>query len=826
MIYIGTRLEDAHTRCWTLGRCHERGHGRDRIMRFTAAAVVLLLSAMAACQAGELLVYEPFDYQPHNDEVLGRLEGRNGGLGFAEAWRDTDDGGAPSHAFIYDKRGNAEDLYDGAWGQGNPSWDGVVDNLPTMGGYVGHSDWNNAGDALHSTRKLSQSAGAMARKNGGVLWLSVVWHLPSQSFFAPAGIALASNGLGFRERAVAMNGKADAIGVGNGRDFRKRQRLSPIIWNQGEEVAGTPGAKIDPKKDAIVIIKFEFGETDTVRAWRFAEDEEMAEEAFTKNALSCSASVDEDTLEYLTIGTILKNNAVDEIRIGTTFQSVISGSIPPRQEVKLTKSEYIAKADAYMLEWTSNPGEVYGVYLAENAGGYKPCIAAAVNASADSKVTVFGPFPSPRKGGGDLEFEIGLPDTTPPVIDRVWGSGTSISLLFSEAMLPTTALSPDSYAVVQEGGAKLAVKSVRLDPVNGAVTLTTEKPLKPAAAHTITTRSLTDLANHPLVDDTTSFTTWDDDPEGVKVFILAGQSNMVGYGHSEGGKGGPGGPGSLRHLAVNNDKYPEYDYTSLLVDPAQPATSAWKTRPNIKVWWRNGVRGHLGGPVGKGNLGSPFRGANEKWFGPEYAFGQVVGDHYGDDDVLIVKAAWGGRKLVTGFRSPNATAARGGTVGPFYKGMFADIREVLGGLGKEFPEWDGRGYQIVGFAWHQGTSDKSPSIAAEEYKHNLPDFIDAVRTEFGKPDLPFVIATTGMSNVGPAEPHPYDGYHAVEKAQLWVAGVKRPANVLSDDTRGYWEEVAASPVNQGYHWNHNARSYFRVGLGLGKNMVKLLKEAP
>ena len=36
------------------------------------------------------------------------------------------------------------------------------------------------------------------------------------------------------------------------------------------------------------------------------------------------------------------------------------------------------------------------------------------------------------------------------------------------------------------------------------------------------------------------------------------------------------------------------------------------------------------------------------------------------------------------------------------------------------------------------------------------------------------------------------------------------------------EDASVSPFDQGYHWNHNARSYFRVGLGLGNEMVDLL----
>ena len=63
---------------------------------------------------------------------------------------------------------------------------------------------------------------------------------------------------------------------------------------------------------------------------------------------------------------------------------------------------------------------------------------------------------------------------------------------------------------------------------------------------------------------------WDNDPKGIKVFILAGQSNMVGYGKTEmggnpewkkGDKSKPkeikAGKGCLREMAINDTNYPE-----------------------------------------------------------------------------------------------------------------------------------------------------------------------------------------------------------------------------------------------------------------------------
>ncbi|MCH7228854.1 invasin domain 3-containing protein [Haloferula sp. A504] len=428
-----------------------------------------------------------------------------------------------------------------------------------------------------------------------------------------------------------------------------------------------------------------------------------------------------------------------------------------------------------------------------------------------------------------LFLQVGAEDLGPPVVlSSLWGSNTTITLNFSEEMDSVSATDPLNYAVNQDGGGSVAITGASLSGDGRTVTLALGSALAIDSAFTVTMDRIANGAGQPLGNGTTGqFRTWDNDPTGIKVFILAGQSNMVGYGHSEIGNGGVAGAiGSLRYLAVNNGTYTEYDYTSLLVDPGQPATSAWKTRSDVKYWGYNGASGNLPTPAdspGKGDLGPPFRGANINWFGPEYAFGQVLGDYYPSDDVLIIKTAWGGHTLVGNFRPPSAVAARGGVVGSSYEEMFNNAREVLLNLDTEFPEWSGRGYQIVGFAWHQGTSDKAPVEVAEEYKFNLPDLIADVRTEFANPDLPFVIASAGMQNDGVVESYPYTGYNAVERAQLWAfPEVPQPDYVLSEDTRPYQESVENSPANQSFHWNQNARSYFRIGLGLGNNMVTLL----
>jgi alpha-galactosidase len=411
-------------------------------------------------------------------------------------------------------------------------------------------------------------------------------------------------------------------------------------------------------------------------------------------------------------------------------------------------------------------------------------------------------------------------DTEPSLIN-LWGSGNSITLLFSEPMNLASASNPANYQVLQTGGGAIAITGVTLSSDGGSVTLTLASALGNNTGYTVNLEGVTSGTGQPLGTGVTrQFKTWDDDPNGIKVFILAGQSNMVGYGSVETGNGGVAGAvGSLRYLAVNDASYPDYNYASLLTNPSQPTTSPFRTRSDVKVWWRDGGP-NLGGTVRKGDLGPPFKGADNSFNGPEFAFGHVMGDFYPSNNVLLVKTAWGGRSLVKDFRPPSAVAARGGRVGDFFSAIIDQTRDVLTNLATEFPEWSGQGYQIVGFGWHQGFNDLIDATASAEYKDNLPDLIKDVRTVFGKPNLPFTIVSTGQNPA--VEMPPYTGYTPLEKAQLWAAGVPRPANVLSKDARPFWRTVEVSPADQGYHWNWNAETYFLIGKSLGDNMVNLL----
>ncbi len=192
-----------------------------------------------------------------------------------------------------------------------------------------------------------------------------------------------------------------------------------------------------------------------------------------------------------------------------------------------------------------------------------------------------------------------------------------------------------------------------------------------------------------------------------------------------------------------------------------------------------------------------------------------MGD-YLDNQVLLIKCAWGGKSLAVDFRPPSA----GGEVGPYYTMMIEHVREVLGNIKKHFPDYDDRGYELVGLGWHQGWNDRVSQAHNDAYEENMACFIRDVRKELGIEGLPFVIAETGMS--GHEERHPRA--LSLMKAQAAVAEREEfKRNVAFVGTKDYYRPPEDSPSRQGFHWNSNAETYFLIGDGMGKAMRSLLE---
>jgi hypothetical protein len=212
-------------------------------------------------------------------------------------------------------------------------------------------------------------------------------------------------------------------------------------------------------------------------------------------------------------------------------------------------------------------------------------------------------------------------------------------------------------------------------------------------------------------------------------------------------------------------------------------------------------------------------------------FGHVIGDYY-DEPVLIIKTAWGGKSLAIDFRSPSSgdindeitydplkTAEEQGY---YYREMIAVVNAFKAAPQSYYPAYNAAdGYEIVGFGWHQGWNDRVKEEFVAQYERNMKNFIDDVRNDMGIPNLPFVIAATGMRGWGMT-----DKARNLVEAQLAMEDfAKYPefeGNVAGVDTRDFWRESEVSPSSQGYHWNRNAETYCLIGDGMGREMIGLI----
>jgi len=300
----------------------------------------------------------------------------------------------------------------------------------------------------------------------------------------------------------------------------------------------------------------------------------------------------------------------------------------------------------------------------------------------------------------------------------------------------------------------------------------------------------------------------------VRIFILAGQSNMEGAGRIKADPNRNGGKGSLEFLVKDAA-------TAKKFAPLVDGEGKWRTRDDVWISYLDR----------KGPLKAGFGARLDETIGPELGFGWVMGDAL-DEPVLLIKCAWGGKSLAVDFRPPSAgkppyslgekadaaIAQDPAILGKYYRETLALTKAALARIKELVPGSDGR-YVLSGFGWHQGWNDRINDKFNAEYETNMTRFIRDMRKDLGAPALPFVIAETGMS--GPEEKHPRA--LSLMKAQAAVAERSEfKGNLAFVGTKAFWRPADQSPSNQGYHWNSNAETYYLIGEAMGEAMKRLL----
>jgi len=354
------------------------------------------------------------------------------------------------------------------------------------------------------------------------------------------------------------------------------------------------------------------------------------------------------------------------------------------------------------------------------------------------------------------------------------------------------------------------------------------------------------------------------DKKPVKVFLLAGQSNMEGKGRID--------PLLNHQIRAPETKafFAHFHNDGKYIERDDVWINYLKRRGKLTVGY-----------------GSPGR------IGLELEFGHVMGNHF-EEPVLLIKTAWGGKSIGRDFRPPSSglqskekidefvenmcrrdynnlirrewdeakkknpkitrkeieaksdasidgiRLAKGDeyrkevieSYGHYYRLMMSEIKTTLAELKTRFPDYDGRGYEIAGFVWFQGWNDMYNGFQ-DEYAVNMKNFIRDVRNDLAKPDLPFVIGIMGQNGFAPAK-----GNMAIVKAaQASMNDVPEFAgNVRAIPTDVHWDKRAdaAFPTWRDnvaeweklgsdfpYHYLGSTITFTRIGRALGKALLEL-----
>ena len=328
-------------------------------------------------------------------------------------------------------------------------------------------------------------------------------------------------------------------------------------------------------------------------------------------------------------------------------------------------------------------------------------------------------------------------------------------------------------------------------------------------------------------------------PGKVQVFILAGQSNMVGKGSVF----------TMKQQLLDPDKKDRFEFLQ--------EGDGWKSRDDVAIHYLGG-RGRRSGPL---TVGYGVSNANNNdWFGPELGFGWSVGDAL-DQPVLIIKTAWGGKSIDRDFRSPSRgypetldqvfeqAKKRNAELtldeyksgyGHFYRQMIDEVNLVLGDIGSYVPEYQDQGYELAGFVWFQGWNDQYAPTSVEDYEENLCGLIRDVRSEFKLPELPIVIGAMGHNGnkqagkikqiadaqAAVAERAEFqDSVTTVRTAQYWDVEAEEAYNL-------YWADPKTRDVDEwqkygndrGYHYLGSPVFFLKAGQGFGDAMLELLNK--
>lgn len=338
------------------------------ILLSTASYVLLWLGAKA-----ELYIYEPFDYLPTTEVNDGRFFGDStqsydNGQGIG-AWSHRDAGGNGTPNGIAPV--NEGDIAD----EGVTFTDAKGNELPV------------AGNAYERRQRVGQVAASAPLEDNAIAGLtsdnSTLW---MTFLFQDFGFSGPDFGIGLHSEMMVSDDNQGLEAPGNGVGFGivssggQSRNIRTAVYQQSVaatqlEAEPTPTFNGPAASEVFFLaLKVNWNEAGTPdEIFAFIIDDLSVEPDEADAVISDSFDFDLETQQSLKFLNFSDTQVgyVDEIRVGTTFQDVTSGTLVSAKELEITEMHYEPTSSELSLTWNSIEGRNYRVAYSTDGQSWK-----------------------------------------------------------------------------------------------------------------------------------------------------------------------------------------------------------------------------------------------------------------------------------------------------------------------------------------------------------------------------------------------------------------------------------------------------------------------
>ncbi|MCX8229197.1 MAG: hypothetical protein OTJ44_04510, partial [Planctomycetota bacterium] len=266
----------------------------------------------------------------------------------------------------------------------------------------------------------------------------------------------------------------------------------------------------------------------------------------------------------------------------------------------------------------------------------------------------------------------------------------------------------------------------------------------------------------------------EEDTKTLRVFIFAGQSNMVGT-HSDARE-----IDNFSPFVGTGDEQPKIRYSYAIGRETMHRSNGWSTLQPV-----NNV------------------------VGPELSFGKIVSNQI-KAPIAIIKCASGGTTLGSDWNPDDPVGFK------LYPLALKLVNDALQSLRAKKIK-----YRIEGFFWHQGENDMFNEVYRARYAANLKHFIEKWRDDLNSPNLPFYIGELSCKTVWGMDNR--DNMYAISEAQKEVCREDAMATYIPTNHVGVLTESSDGlhyhygTLGQLEHGHNYATEYLR---SVGKEKVR------